>query len=136
MEKHTEAQAALHRMQAAIALSPANKAKTTMPNGDTFIVQEYAHERYRMWVVPPDDIPIWSGVLSEKEIDELPTKYNVEPGYRIWEPMGMVPDTSTDYKAVEAAFQILSGLIINLRTELLVVKGLLNEIASKQEHPF
>lgn len=117
----------LHTMQAAIALSPNNKAFTTLDNGDIFAIQEYAHERYRMWAIAPGDVPIWAGTLTEREIDEFPTKYKVDPSKKVWLSMGIVPDLKKDYEAIETTIQVLTGQIINLRTELLVIKSLLAE---------
>jgi hypothetical protein len=38
-----------------------------------------------------------------------------------------VPDSETVYQAMEAALQLLSGTIITMRTELLVIKAMLAE---------
>lgn len=115
----------LHTMQAAMALSPANKASCTLENGDIFIIQEYAHQEYRMWIVPPGDVPVWAGPMDEKDIDELPKKYQADPGKRAWTSMGIAPDHTADYQAIETAIQILAGLISTMRTELIVLKGMI-----------
>lgn len=123
----------MHTMQAALALSPVNKAMTTLESNDSFLIQEYAHERYRLWIVAPGDIPVWSGNLTEREIDRFPTKYLVDPAARVWTPMGIAPDTSADYQAMEAALQALAGQILNLRTELLVIKAMLAKSEAEDE---
>lgn len=115
----------MHTMQAAMALSPVNKAMTTLENGDIFLIQEFANEYYRMWIVAPKDIPVWSGYLVESEIDGLPAKYHADPAARVWKPLGIAPDTRPDYQAMETALQALAGQILNLRTELLVIKAML-----------
>jgi len=80
-----------------------------------------------MWVVAPEDVPIWAGTLTEREIDELPTMYKADPASKVWVSMGAIPDSIADYKATEAAIQALAGQILNLRTELLVIKALVDK---------
>jgi hypothetical protein len=116
-----------HTMQAAIGLSPTNKACTTLDNGDIFAIEEYMHEKYRIWLVPVSEIAIHAGLLYEDEIDMLAVKFRVEPGNRIWESMGVLPDLAADYQAIEVALQALADQIVALRTELLVIKALLEE---------
>ena len=113
----------MHTMQAAMALSPVNKAQTTLESNDIFLIQEIAHERYRLWIVSPDDIPVWGGNLNEREIDKFPTKYLVDPAARIWEPMGLAPD----YQAMETALQALAEQVLNLSTELMTIKKTIEE---------
>jgi len=133
-DEYMSEQPGLHTMQAAIALSPTNKACTTTLDGDMFIVQEHAYEHYRLWVVPPKDRPLWAGMLSEREIDHMPGKYHVDPGKRVWSPMGIAPDLKPDYQAIEAAIQALAGEMMHLRTELFIIKDMLLEKASEDEH--
>lgn len=117
-------------MQAALAWSPTNKAFTPIPNsafGDVLIIQEYQHEHYRFWIVPAKEIPLWSGLLNEQEIDTLPEKYGVDPGKKVWMSMGLAPDNSVGLAAIETALQTLSGMIVSLRTEHLAIKALLAE---------
>jgi hypothetical protein len=123
-----------HTMQAALALSPTNKACTTLPDGETFIVQEVDDERYRMWIVAPKDVPVWAGMFSESEVDALPEKYHVDPGKRVWSSMGMTPDPTQDYQAIETAIQALAGEMLHLRTELFIIKDMLLEKAPESEH--
>jgi hypothetical protein len=120
----------LHTMQVALALSPTNKACATTIDGDMCIVQEYAHEHYRLWIVSPKDIPLWAGMLSEREIDQMPEKYHVDPGKRVWSSLGIAPD----YQSIEAAIQALAGEMMHLRTELFIIKDMLLEKASEGEH--
>lgn len=129
----------LHKMQAAIALSPTNKACTMLENGDTFIIQEYLHEHYRMWVVSPTDTPIWGGELSEQELDELPAKYKAHPGRQVWLPMGTADYQAIEgaaqvlYQSMETALQALAGQILSLRTELLVIKRMVKRDERHEE---
>jgi hypothetical protein len=127
-------QPGLHTMQVAIALSPTNKACTTTIDGDMFLVQEHAHEHYRLWVVSPKDRPLWAGMLSEREIDQMPEKYHVDPGKRVWSSMGIAPDLKPDSQAIEAAIQALAGEMMHLRTELFIIKDMLLEKAPESEH--
>ncbi len=120
----------LHTMQAALALSPTNKACTTTLDGDIFVVQEHTPEYYRLWIVPPKDRPLWMGMLSEHEIDQMQKKYTVDPGKRVWSSMGIAPD----YQSIEAAIQALAGEMMHLRTELFIIKDMLLEKASESEH--
>lgn len=121
-----------HTMQAALALSPVNKAQTALDNGDIFLLQEYEHEKYRMWVVAPGDIPVWGGLLKEDELNSLHEKYGVRSG-QVWEPLGIAPDHSEEYKTIDAAIRLLSGHILNLRTELLVIKAQIGAQEEKSE---
>jgi hypothetical protein len=118
----------LYTLQAALVLSPTNKACTTLADGDIFVVQESEHERYRLWIVTSNDVQVWTGLL-----DEMPEKYTVDPGKRIWEPMGIAPDPTKDYQAIETAIQALAGEMIHLRTELFIIKDMLLEKASESE---
>ncbi len=121
--------AELHTMQGAIAWSPTNKASAPIANSfhDTLMIQEYAHEQYRLWIVPHNDVPIWGGRMREQEIDELQERYGVDPGAKIWTAMGAPANPSANYQAIETALQALAGQVLNLRTELLVIKALLVE---------
>ncbi|HYU74998.1 MAG TPA: hypothetical protein VEL31_20210 [Ktedonobacteraceae bacterium] len=123
-------QPGLHTMQVALALSPTNKACTTTLDGDMCIVQEHAYEHYRLWIVSPKDIPLWAGMLSERDIDRMPEKYHVDPGKRVWSSLGIAPD----YQSIEAAIQALAGEMMHLRTELFIIKDMLLEKASESEH--
>ena len=118
-----------HTMRAALALSPTNKASTTTLDGDMCIVQEHALEHYRLWIVSTKDIPLWVCMLSEREMDQMPEKYHVDPGKRVWSSMGIAPD----YQAFEAAIQALAGEMMHLRTELFIIKDMLLEKASESE---
>jgi hypothetical protein len=123
-------QPGLHTMQAALALSPTNKACTTTLDGDMCIVQEHAHEHYRLWIVQSKERPLWAGMLSAREMDQMPEKYHVDPGKRVWSSMGIAPD----YQTIEAAIQALAGEMMHLRTELFIIKDMLLEKASESEH--
>jgi len=118
-----------HTMQAAIALSPVNKACARREDG-LFLIQEYAHEKYRMWFVPDSEVLLQAGLLSEKEIDDLSAHWNVDPGAQIWQSMGT--GEVADHSAMETAMQVLAGQILNLRTELLAIKAMLAEITGEE----
>src|SRR6266516_384064 len=98
-----------HTMQAALALSPTNKACTTTIDGDMCIVQEHALEHYRLWIVSTKDIPLWVGMVSEREMDQMPEKYHVDPGKRVWSSMGIASDLKPDYQAIEKAIEVLAA---------------------------
>lgn len=103
-----------HTMQAALALSPTNKARTTLADGSVFLVQEYAYERYRMWIVAAGDVPVWGGPLTEQEIDTLSTRYQVDPAARIWEPLGI---PTADFPAIAHILQELRAALKALRAK-------------------
>jgi hypothetical protein len=75
-------------LQAALALSPTNKASTVTREGDLIVIQSYPLEqKYALWVVPENDIPVWGGILLEQDIDDMQADYTVDPGARIWQPV-------------------------------------------------
>lgn len=114
-----------HTMQAAMALSPTNKACTTPADGSVFAIQEH-EDCYRIWVVSSGETAVWAGKLREHEIDALQKRFGVDPGARRWEAMGIAQDTSQDYQVMETALKLLATQVTYLQTELLVIKkGLL-----------
>ena len=119
-----------HTMRAALALSPTNKACTTLPDGETLVVQEVEDGRYRIWMVAPKDLSVWAGMGGESEMDVLAEKYHVDPGEWVWLSMGIAPDC----QAIEAAIEALAGEMMHLRTELFIIKDMLLEKAPESEH--
>jgi|SRR2546430_1810687 len=113
-----------HTMQAAMALSPTNKACTTPADGGVFAIQEH-EDCYRIWVVSSGETAVWAGKLREHEIDALQERFGVNPGACRWEAMGIAQDTSQDYQVMETALKLLATQVTYLQTELLVIKGLL-----------
>jgi len=73
-------------------------------------------------------------MLSEREMDQMPEKYHVDPGKRVWSSMGIAPDLKPDSQAIEAAIQALAGEMMHLRTELFIIKDMLLEKAPESEH--
>jgi hypothetical protein len=105
------------------------KCKVIRQSTDMCIVQEYAHEHYRLWIVQSKERPLWAGMVSTREMDHMPEKYHVDPGKRVWASMGIAPD----YQSIEAAIQALAGEMTHLRTELFIIKDMLLEKAPESE---
>lgn len=90
---------------------------------------EYMSDELPPWFKPlqyiVEDDGFTNMTIAIKDVHYLVTLKDVNTGTEQPEEMGVIDS----YEAIEAAIQLLTGQIINLRTELLVMKANINTIA-------